>query len=74
MSQFLKGKEARETLNRILDMGYKHKSQYKYADGMSGYFKEKLPSGEEIWTAYDSRTNDCWVEEFKTKKECIKWL
>lgn len=29
---------------------------------------------KDVWVAADNSTNDCWVEEFKTKQEAIDWL
>jgi hypothetical protein len=26
------------------------------------------------WIAYDNTTGDCWVEEFKTRKEAKDWV
>lgn len=34
------------------------------------YFKQD----GKIWLAFDNRTNDGWLEEFKTKEEAIAWL
>lgn len=27
-----------------------------------------------IFVGVDNSTDNCWVEEFKTEKDCIKWL
>lgn len=27
-----------------------------------------------IWTACDNRSGDCWVEDFATAEEAIRWL
>jgi len=35
-----------------------------------GYYK----NADGIWTAWDNSTGDCWVEDFKTKKEAVEWL
>lgn len=26
------------------------------------------------WTAFDNRTHDCWVEDFKSETDCLEWL
>lgn len=27
-----------------------------------------------VWVGCDNTTNDCWMEEFKTEEDIIKWL
>ena len=67
MANLLGEIKAEETLKKLLRLG--HENGYKYGDGLSGYFQD-----ESQWIAYDNRTNDCWVEQFKTRKECLRWL
>ena len=30
--------------------------------------------GNDVYIGFDNRHGDCWVEEFNTKRACIKWL
>ncbi len=62
------GKQAEELVGQILDSP-NDDGRYHLHEGDCGYFKN-----DGIWTAWDNLTGDCWVEDFKTKKECIDWL
>jgi len=66
------GSEAQRACNAILEANRDFSSDsVKYnkpVDGIdilsAGYWEE-----DGKWIAYDNSTYDCWVEEFKTKKE-----
>ena len=63
------GKEAQELVGQILESLNK-KGRYPLHSGDMGYYK----NANGIWTAWDNSTADCWVEDFKTRKEAIEWL
>ena len=63
------GKEALELVGQILE-SLNEKGRYPLHSGDMGYYK----NADGIWTAWDNSTADCWVEDFKTRKEAIEWL
>ena len=63
------GKEAQELVGQILE-SLNEKGRYPLHSGDMGYYK----NANGIWTAWDNSTADCWVEDFKTRKEAIEWL
>ena len=63
------GKEAQELVGQILE-SLNEKGRYPLHSGDMGYYK----NADGIWTAWDNSTADCWVEDFKTRKEAIEWL
>ncbi len=62
------GKEAKKIVHEILE-SIDDNGRYPYCEGDSGYYKDG-----KVWCAWDNSSGDCWVEEFKTKKECIDWI
>ena len=70
--KYIDGDEAYAVLNDILaNMEDKTFSYplHQEAPTNRGFFRE----GDK-YVAYDNSTGDCWVEEFKTKKEAKDWL
>lgn len=63
------GKEALELVGQILESLNK-KGRYPLHSGDMGYYK----NDNGTWTAWDNSTADCWVEDFKTRKEAKEWL
>ncbi len=56
---------------KVLDVSLKSETKKgKYTKyPICTYYKSK-----DKYIAMDNRTNDCWVEEFKTKKQAKAWL
>ena len=44
--------------------------RYPLHVGDCGYYRHS----DGTYTAWDNTTGDCWVEDFKTKKEVQDWL
>ena len=63
------GDFARTVCNYILKHYDDAKEMYTEFFGTTGVFQE---NGK--WVAYDNTTGDCWVEEFKTKREAERWV
>lgn len=68
------GNQARWVLRTLLDRIPKNNKyymhpQFKFLEHTLGYYKD-----DKVYTAYDNRTNDCWVESFQTEEEAIRWL
>lgn len=63
------GKQAEELVGEILE-SLNDDGRYPLHEGDCGYFK----NADGVWTAWDNITGDCWVEDFKTKDECLKWI
>lgn len=61
--------QAQELVGQILD-SLNEDGRYPLNEGDMGYYK----NADGIWTAWDNSTGDCWVEDFKTRKEAIEWL
>ena len=61
--------QAQKLVGQILESLNK-KGRYPLHEGDMGYYK----NANGIWTAWDNSTADCWVEDFKTRKEAIEWL
>ena len=61
--------QAQELVGQILD-SLNEDGRYPLNEGDMGYYK----NADGIWTAWDNSTADCWVEDFKTRKEAIEWL
>ena len=61
--------QAQELVGQILE-SLNEKGRYPLHEGDMGYYK----NANGIWTAWDNSTADCWVEDFKTRKEAIEWL
>ena len=69
MAEILTGKEARKVLGEILESERKSRSlTFPAHTGARGYFYEKPK-----FVAFDNSSNDCWVEEFRTKLGAEKW-
>ena len=67
----LKGKQAKEVLSKILSdaNGSPYGKPY-----ISGYFPDVIESTKQnVFTAFDNTTADCWVESFPSDKEAEKW-
>ena len=64
------GEEAKKIVHMILAHYNEDSKRYPLFIGCCGYFKNE----DGTWSAWDNLTGDCWVEDFKTKKECIDWL
>lgn len=71
MGTLYKGKTAKKVCEMILAAnedwpytnpieGYDHKS--------SGYYKEG-----KVWIAFDNTTEDCWIEEFESRKDAVDY-
>lgn len=61
------GDVARRTLKSTLN----EESLLKYpvSKYAFGYFRD-----DDKWIAFDNSTGDCWVEEFATKGQALKWI
>lgn len=44
---------------------------YPAYEGDAGYYQDKK-TGK--WVAFDNITCDCWIEEFDSEKEALKWI
>ena len=67
--EILTGKEAQKVLGEILESERKSRSlTFPAHTGARGYFYEKPK-----FVAFDNSSNDCWVEEFRTKLGAEKW-
>jgi hypothetical protein len=67
-----KGGDAQQKVNHLLEGLTPVKARYQlgeHADRCCGYFRDG-----NRWIAFDNRTGDCWVEKFRTKKQCRKYL
>lgn len=64
-----RGEKAKELCLEILHSLDKQ-GRYPLHEGDCGYYK----NANGMWTAWDNLTGDCWVEDFKTEKECIDWI
>lgn len=70
MATIYTGEEAKTVCNMILN-NTDWTAPLKGYDSISkGYWKE----GPDRWVAYDNTDGDCWVEEFRTRKEAIKYI
>lgn len=63
------GEEAYKVCNMILANGGYSTPIEGYDVFSAGFWRE----GDK-WMAYDNTTGDCWVEEFKTRKEAKDWV
>ena len=61
---------AEEVVGLILESGIGG-NKYPAFVGDSGYYKDK-ETGK--WVAFDNTTCDCWIEEFDSEKEALKWI
>ena len=69
MAEILTGKEAQKVLGEILESERKNRTlSFPAHTGTRGYFYEKPK-----FVAFDNSSNDCWVEEFRTKLGAEKW-
>ena len=69
MAEILTGNEAQKVLGEILESERKNSSlTFPAHTGARGYFYEKPK-----FVAFDNSSNDCWVEEFRTKLGAEKW-
>ena len=69
MTEILTGKEAQKVLGEILESERRSRSlNFPAHTGARGYFYEKPK-----FVAFDNSSNDCWVEEFRTKLGAEKW-
>jgi hypothetical protein len=62
----LTGQEAKDTLDELL----KHSTPFPEPYVVGYYFD--IYTG--IWTGFDNRTGDCWVESFKSDFEVRRWV
>lgn len=70
------GMQAKLICNRILDEGYNEETgkydlpvlEYHNTLDATGYWKE-----EGVWVAFDNKTGDCWVEEFRSEAKARRW-
>ena len=62
------GEEAYKVCNMILANGGYSTPIEGYDVFSAGFWRE----GDK-WMAYDNTTGDCWVEEFKTRKEAKEY-
>lgn len=69
----LKGDDAKEILNAILDVGPNGDNEFELHVGAVGCFLNQGVDGSKIWTAFDNRTGDCWVEDFETEEQAKRW-
>lgn len=61
--------QAQKLVGQVLE-SLNEDGRYPLHEGDMGYYK----NANGIWTAWDNSTADCWVEDFKTRKEAIEWL
>ena len=67
--QLLTGEEAQKVLGEILESERRSRSlTFPAHTGAQGYFRDGAK-----YVAFDNSTNDCWVEEFRTKIGAEKW-
>ena len=67
--QLLTGEEAQKVLGEILESERRSRSlTFPAHTGAQGYFRDGAK-----YVAFDNSTNDCWVEEFRTKTGAEKW-
>lgn len=67
--QLLTGEDAQKVLGEILESERRSRSlTFPAHTGAQGYFRDGAK-----YVAFDNRTNDCWVEEFRTKTGAEKW-
>lgn len=67
--QLLTGEEAQKILGEILESERRSRSlTFPAHTGAQGYFRDGAK-----YVAFDNSTNDCWVEEFRTKIGAEKW-
>ena len=65
----LTGEEAQKVLGEILESERRSRSlTFPAHTGAQGYFRDGAK-----YVAFDNSTNDCWVEEFRTKIGAEKW-
>ena len=65
----LTGEEAQKVLGEILESERRSRSlTFPAHTGALGYFRDGAK-----YVAFDISTNDCWVEEFRTKIGAEKW-
>lgn len=62
---WLLGVKAQVELNWLLSQ---HKSNWWISQTSGYYFNDGK------WVVFDNSTGDCWVEEFNTEVQCIKYL
>ncbi len=66
------GDEASRKVDYLLKAIGPGKSQYQLrdpADRCCGYFQDG-----NLWIVFDNRTNECWTEEHRSEKQCLKYL
>lgn len=63
------GKKADDALTQIL--ANEKDGTYPHMKGTCGYYHDQT---FDKWIAFDNTTCDCWVEEFRTKDECLDWI
>lgn len=68
MATIYEGEEAYKVCNMILANGDFSTPIEGYEVFSAGFWRE----GDK-WIAYDNTTGDCWVEEFKTRKEAKEY-
>ena len=72
----LTGEQARQTLSEILaharedGRGDVH---YDTRVGAVGYYPDRTGAGDEVYTAFDNSSGDCWCEDFKTALGAQRW-
>ncbi|NPV00030.1 MAG: hypothetical protein HPY53_01495 [Brevinematales bacterium] len=69
MDELLKGKEAKEYVEKALKYAEDHKGYGAEVYGYkAGYYEEG-----KVYVAFDNTDNCCWVEEFKSPREAEQW-
>lgn len=68
-TNILIGKIAEQVVFEILQSNNSQDGNFPAHTGANGYY---IDNG--VYVAFDNSTNDCWIEEFKTRKEALKWL
>ena len=73
--KILTGEDARKAVAAILEGGEcDGKSlHYPVLVGSVGYFLDKSGFGQDLYSAFDNSTGDCWCEDFTTKKGAELW-
>lgn len=69
-TNILIGETAEQVVFEILQSNNSQNGNYPAHTGAKGYYKDD----DGVYVAFDNSTNDCWIEEFNTRKEALKWL
>lgn len=55
--------------NILHDMLNEEHHEFSSAEKCCGYYYTGY-----AWLAFDNTTGDCWMEEFETEEEAIRWI